>query len=209
MPRISEERRAANRAAIVDAARRCFARDGFHQTSMPDIVSEAGISAGAFYRYFSSKEELVREIAREAFGGLGRVVTELLAHDPSPSLPEVLGAVAATLSAPTFPAGDRYVDTEEQFRVAIQAWGELLRDPGLRAEASHGAEFFTARVAEALARGQAAGRVPATLDPHDGASLVFGLLPGLLLWRAVLGRDPAAAVRAVTALADPHTSPFG
>jgi AcrR family transcriptional regulator len=209
VPRISEERRAANRVAIVDAARRCFARDGFHQTSMPDIVSEAGISAGAFYRYFSSKEELVREIAREAFGGLGGVVSALLARNPAPSLPEVLGAVAETMSAPTFPAGGRLVETDEQFRVAIQAWGELVRDPDLRSEAHRGAEFFTGHVAEALARGQAAGRVPAGLDPRDGASLVFGLLPGLLLWRVVLGRDPAAAVRAVTALADPHTSPFG
>jgi AcrR family transcriptional regulator len=203
VPRISDERRKARRREIVAAARRCFARDGFHQTSMPDIVAEAGISAGAFYRYFSSKEELVGEIAREAFGGLGGVVGSLLAHNPAPSLPEVLDAVVATMKAPTFPAGGRMVDATEQFRVAIQAWGELVRNPELRAEAHRGAEFFNGRVAEALARGQAAGRVPAGLDPHDGAALVFGLLPGLVLWRAVLGKDPADAVRAVTALVTP------
>ncbi|MFJ9341987.1 helix-turn-helix domain-containing protein [Streptomyces sp. NPDC101733] len=46
VPRITDERRAANRAQIVAAARRCFSRDGFHQTSMPDIAAEAGVSAG-------------------------------------------------------------------------------------------------------------------------------------------------------------------
>ncbi|MGW1752180.1 TetR family transcriptional regulator [Streptomyces sp. NPDC002092] len=47
MPRITPERREAKRAEIVAAARRCFARGGFHQTSMPDIAAAAGVSAGA------------------------------------------------------------------------------------------------------------------------------------------------------------------
>ncbi|WP_106968974.1 helix-turn-helix domain-containing protein [Streptomyces sp. PRh5] len=34
-------------AEIVAAARRRFSRDGFHQSSMPDIAAEAGVSAGA------------------------------------------------------------------------------------------------------------------------------------------------------------------
>src|SRR5689334_6249736 len=59
VPRLTDERREARRAEIVAAARRCFARDGFHQTSMPDIAREAGMSAGAFYRYFPSKEDVI------------------------------------------------------------------------------------------------------------------------------------------------------
>ncbi|HEY4453245.1 MAG TPA: TetR family transcriptional regulator, partial [Pseudonocardiaceae bacterium] len=42
MPRLTEANRAAKRAEILAAARRCFARDGFHQTAMPDIAREAG-----------------------------------------------------------------------------------------------------------------------------------------------------------------------
>ena len=66
MPRITPERREAKRAEIVAAARRCFSRDGFHQTSMPDIAAEAGVSAGAPYRYFASKEEIILAIAGDA-----------------------------------------------------------------------------------------------------------------------------------------------
>jgi TetR/AcrR family transcriptional regulator, transcriptional repressor of aconitase len=40
---------------------------------MPDLVAEAGISAGAFYRYFGGKDELIRKIARESFAGIGSV----------------------------------------------------------------------------------------------------------------------------------------
>lgn len=200
MPRLTEERRAANRAAIVAAARRCFARDGFDRTSMPDLVAEAGISAGGFYRYFASKEEVIRVIAREAFTGLGGLIAARLHDNPAPSLSDVVTVVVATLSAPTFPAGAGVVDTEVQFRCAIQAWGELVREPDLRSEARAGAEGFAAVVTEALTRGQAAGRVPAGLDPRDGAGLVFTLLPGLILQRTVLGVDLEVVARAAKAL---------
>lgn len=200
MPRITDERRAANRTAIVDAARRCFARDGFHQSSMPDLVAEAGISAGAFYRYFDSKEAVVREIAREAFVGLGRVVAERLGAHAPPSVAEVVTLLVEVLGGPTLTIGERTVDLDVQFRVAVQAWGEILRNESLRDEAAAGIERVVAALAEAFARGRAAGRVPADLDPEDGARLVVTLLPGLILQRAAFGRDPAAVGRAVAVL---------
>ena len=59
MPRVSEEHLERRRQQIVDAAQRCFARRGFHQSSMQDVFAESGLSAGAVYRYFKSKDELV------------------------------------------------------------------------------------------------------------------------------------------------------
>ena len=200
MPRISEERRAANRAAIVDAARRCFARDGFHQTSMPDLVAEAGISAGAFYRYFSGKEEIIREIAREAFVGFADAVGARLEHEAAPSVDEVVGVAVEVLGAGELVVDGRTIDLDEQFRCAVQAWGEVLRDPGLRAEATACLGRAGALVAAALARGREAGRVPAGLDPHEGARLVVTLVPGLILQRVALGVETATVTRAVRAL---------
>lgn len=50
------------REEILDAARRCFARTGFHQTSMQQICAEAGMSPGNLYRYFPSKEAIIAGI---------------------------------------------------------------------------------------------------------------------------------------------------
>lgn len=50
------------RSEILDAARRCFARTGFHQTSMQQICAEAGMSPGNLYRYFPSKEAIIAGI---------------------------------------------------------------------------------------------------------------------------------------------------
>jgi AcrR family transcriptional regulator len=53
------------RQQILEAAMICFAKRGFHQTSMHDISAEAGISVGLIYRYFKNKEEVIAALADE------------------------------------------------------------------------------------------------------------------------------------------------
>ena len=55
MPKVSEEYRTARRSEIARAALRCFARKGFDATSMADIIAESGLSAGAIYGHYKSK----------------------------------------------------------------------------------------------------------------------------------------------------------
>src|SRR5829696_776025 len=59
---------AERRTEILDAAQACFARSGFHRTSMQAICSEAGMSAGNLYRYFPSKEAIIAGIAERDRG---------------------------------------------------------------------------------------------------------------------------------------------
>jgi len=63
MPRVSTAFKEDRRTEILEAARRCVARSGFHQTSMQDICTEAGMSPGNLYRYFPSKEAIIAAIA--------------------------------------------------------------------------------------------------------------------------------------------------
>jgi AcrR family transcriptional regulator len=65
MPRVSQSYLEARRRQIMEAAITCFAREGFHRATMQDIVAETGLSAGAIYRYFPSKEDIVAAIAAE------------------------------------------------------------------------------------------------------------------------------------------------
>ena len=53
------------REQILEAAMICFAKRGFHQTSMHDISDDAGISVGLIYRYFKNKEEVIAALADE------------------------------------------------------------------------------------------------------------------------------------------------
>jgi TetR/AcrR family transcriptional repressor of uid operon len=63
MPRVTTAFKEDRRAEILEAARRCVARSGFHQASMQDICAEAGMSPGNLYHYFPSKEAIIAGIA--------------------------------------------------------------------------------------------------------------------------------------------------
>lgn len=62
MRQVNAQLHSDRRSEILDAARRCFARTGFHQTSMQQICAEAGMSPGNLYRYFPSKEAIIAGI---------------------------------------------------------------------------------------------------------------------------------------------------
>jgi AcrR family transcriptional regulator len=98
------ERAAATRAALIDAARKLFARKGYYGTGTPDVAVAAGVTRGALYHHFRGKEELFeavfRQIAGEVRDAAGESVLNL-ACDPWRQLQEglqaFLGAVQANL----------------------------------------------------------------------------------------------------------------
>jgi AcrR family transcriptional regulator len=63
LPKISAAHEQQRREQILSAAMACFARQGYHATSMDDVVRESGLSVGAIYTYFSSKEDLFLALA--------------------------------------------------------------------------------------------------------------------------------------------------
>ena len=79
-----ERKRTRNRDALVAAARRLFARDGFESTTIADIAAAADLGFGTFYRYFADKEA-----ALEAVLGDGRreIDAVLLAAEPEGTPP--------------------------------------------------------------------------------------------------------------------------
>src|SRR3954469_21945833 len=90
MPRVSDDHLERRRQQILDAARRCFVRKGFHRTSMQDVFAESGLSAGAVYRYFKSKNEIIHAIATDKVGGAIVVLEQILKEDPIPPLEEIV-----------------------------------------------------------------------------------------------------------------------
>ncbi len=66
MSRVTSQHLDARRESILNAAARLFARKGVNSATMADIAAEADLSAGALYRYFDSKDELLRAVFDEA-----------------------------------------------------------------------------------------------------------------------------------------------
>ncbi len=72
-----------------------FADRGYHPTAVSDIVDSLGVGKGVFYWYFSSKEELLSEILRDAHLQLRRCQQAALADEPDPLRRIELGILAS------------------------------------------------------------------------------------------------------------------
>lgn len=57
-----KHQRHSRRNQILDAAQRCFKKQGFHKTTLRDIAQEFGVSAGHIYNYFSNKEAIIEAL---------------------------------------------------------------------------------------------------------------------------------------------------
>jgi AcrR family transcriptional regulator len=180
VPRVSEAHLAARREQIVEAAARCFVRNGFHQTSMQDVIKEAGLSVGAFYRYFSSKSELIRAIAEVKVGIIIATFDQLLRQEPPPSLPVVFDELLTQV--------DHNLGVEGPVRIVVQVWGEAAHDPAF-ADLVGGIYGRIRESATALvARLQADGQLDPHVDPAAVAAVLVGLVQGYVIQRVLAGR---------------------
>jgi AcrR family transcriptional regulator len=174
MPKISEAKLAARRRQILEAAATCFARDGFHRTSMQDIVTECGISAGLVYRYFTGKDDMIAAIVAEWHDERRAWLTPGTAAD----------AYLALLRSLKDPA------KAPDLRLSVMVWAEALRSPGIRAVVRDGVDGPRARIAEILGP-----------DSDGLARVLIALYQGLLLQTVYDDAvDNEAFVRVVEAL---------
>src|SRR5215213_1531691 len=84
MNRRLTQRGQERRRQLLDYATVRFAENGYHPTSVAEIVTGLGVGKGVFYWYFSSKEELFLELLREAQQDLRRRQQQAIADEPDP-----------------------------------------------------------------------------------------------------------------------------
>jgi AcrR family transcriptional regulator len=194
MPRVSEAHLAARRQQILDAAQRCFTRDGFHNTSMQDVIAEAGLSVGAVYRYFKSKNELITSIAESVVGEASTMFEELARHEPALSPTEAVERAIQFVELQTGPDG--------LMRIALQVWAEAMRDPALGRFVAATYSRMRGHFVLLATRAKEAGKLPADADVEAVGAVLFGMVPGYALQRILsAGPDPKVYLDGLRALA--------
>jgi len=195
VPKVSNAHLAARREQIVDAATARFAVNGFQATGMADIIGATGLSAGAVYRYFRSKDDLIEAIVGRVLGRAAERFEVLLADG---SCPRPADAVRVAVETVYEFAAEGDVDVT---RVAIQAWAEAIRNERVHGIAGDAYRKIRGFFLETVRRTQAAGEFPADVDPEPVAAALFSLVIGFMLQRLLLGDvDPATYGAGVTAL---------
>lgn len=168
---MSDDYRERRRRQILDAAIACFDRHGLHGTTTDHIADEAGLSAGAFYRYFDGKDAIIEAIAAERQDRDRALLAEAVAAG------EPREAIRAFVSGYL----DWLADPEERRRrrVNVHVWAEALHDPRLAAVVARG----LAPIADA-ARTVRGAALPAPVDAESLVRAVLALLQGFVLQQA-------------------------
>ena len=197
------DHRQEQRKRILDAAKACFGRDGFHGASMQKICAEADMSPGALYRYFPSKESLIAAIVEsERAERLGM-------FDMITKARSVLGALSSCLAL---------LLTEDHMasaRLGPEIMAEAIRNADLRKTIDACEAETSTLLADALAAAVKQGEIDPALEIETVAIVIQLIGDGVLLhhqlhpeWK-LEERMPAieAMVRRMLAPAQPKAVP--
>jgi AcrR family transcriptional regulator len=175
MPKLKPAIQQARREHILDAAEQCFARAGFHRTTMQDICRQAGVSPGALYVYFDSKEALIAGICERDRNAFAERLAALAAA------PDFLKALREL--------GEHYFVHEPAYKnlLCIEIGVESTRNPRVR-EIHRGVDAFIVSGFEKLfQRMTDEGRIAPDLEIPTLAR-VFSTIGDGLFWRRAV--DP-------------------
>lgn len=158
------------RKQILSAAMVCFAKCGFHQSSMHDISEEAGISVGLIYRYFVSKEAVISALAEEHKKDLG----ELL--ERARSAPTLLDSLEILLTA-------HCCENQPQMHSAfvVDLFAEAGRNPAIANLVRDVLETGTAGITEVIARAPEMRDPPHGLKPREVTDLILAAARGSMM----------------------------
>jgi AcrR family transcriptional regulator len=190
MPKISQAHRDARRGQILDAAIRCFSRDGFHATTTADIVRESGVSQGTLYLYFATKDDIVVALADDRYQA--EAFLNALAQreqDPVRGLLLLIDLHGQGLMDPSRVA---------MRRVGVQGWGEALRNPRIHASIAESVTIVRQAIVRLIERGRATGQIRADVDAEAVARTLIAVFQGFVLqtaWGEAM--DPAACAQVI------------
>lgn len=195
MPKISDEHRAARQAQILDAAWRCFYRQGVQATTMEQIIAESGLSASAMYRYFAGKDDIIVAAVSSSLSRLAGLLEPILEAPDRLTVPAFVQQVTAAIEH--FAARPGYKLTS----IALHGWSEAQRNDRLRGLMRDFYAAFRDRLADRVLRWQAEGDIDAAATPQDVAQLLLSLITGFVVQSAIVGdAAPAAHARGLGAV---------
>jgi len=169
-------RGARTRAALVQAARTVFERDGFVSARLTDITAEAGSATGSFYTYFTNKEEVFAAVLAE--------VQEEMLH------PHVRAMTDSDEPVALIEAANRaYLEAYRRNAGLMRLLEEVaLIDDDIRELRRRRGRAFAARNAEFIRELQARGLADPELDPPLAASALSAMV-GRIAYSAYIGGE--------------------
>src|SRR6266481_6320897 len=158
------------RCQILDAALVCFAKRGFHQTSMHDISAEAGISVGLIYRYFENKETVISAIADRHKREIDQVL------ERARQAPNLREAVEILLTAHCCENSPQVLSA-----FVVDLYAEASRNPQVADLVRDVVKTSMDGVTDLIARSPEGKNAAGGLAPNELSELIFAVARGMLM----------------------------
>lgn len=168
MRKIDPEKHAARRQAIVDAAKACFAKKGFHQTSTAEICAAVAMSPGNLFHYFRNKQAIITAIVDQEGEETAAFFDTLGSReDLYAALVEFMDVVLALAADAEFSS------------LALEIAAEAGREPAIAVRVGRNDRALRASLQGLLGEAARRGQVDATLDMADAATWIAALVDGI------------------------------
>jgi AcrR family transcriptional regulator len=180
---LRQRRSQETRELILDAAYRVFANRGYGQSSVDAVIAEAGLSKGAFYHHFTSKDELFKALIQDRQRKCIDQMTDAVipASSRRDAIERLVGVGLQSNEA-----------DPDWVRIYFEFCMQAMREEFARNIVSASLRECRGIVAQMLKRGQESGSVRADLDLAAAALLLIGLFDGIAL-HTTIDQDAAHA----------------
>ena len=192
MPKLKPETVAERRQDIINAALACFARRGYHQTTMDDIVAEAGLSKGGVYVHFDSKQALFQSLLAWMIEQFAFETVRAPAGDETVAeqLKALMRSMVESISSPRFQA---------MSPLFLEMWVHHLNDAEVKQTALDSYAQFRAPLAQLIETGIDQGSLR-HVDAMSMANILIAIPEGLMV-QALVDAD-SVDWRSITATLD-------
>lgn len=179
-PKVTEEYKQTVRENILQAAEDLFACKGYHETSMDDIVNESGLSKGAIYGYFKSKQEIFLTLSDKCLESELSLVRSVFS--PNDSALKKLEKSAEVHF-------DSIEESIEVCRMNLECYIEAPRIEPLQHRIDSRYKMVHKFIADMISEGIKKGEFRQDIDPDILTSIIQATIDGLSLHRATTGQD--------------------
>ncbi len=172
------------RTQILDAAMACFAKQGFHQTTMHDISAEAGISVGLIYRYFENKDAVISAMAEEHKTEVHQWL------ERARQAPTLLEAVEILFTSHCCDNAPQIVSA-----FVVDLFAEASRNPRLADLVRDVCNAALNGLTDLIARAPELRQAEHDMSPRELAELLFALNDGMLMRHILILNPEPAEIR--------------
>lgn len=189
-PRVPDSYLKARREQIIEAACTCFTEKGLDKTTMPDIIRTAGLSSGAVYNYFSSKEDIIEACASKSLERNAGMMAAAAADQKIDPLVSMIRQFLPMLK------------NEGMVKAAgfdLDLYSESTRNPRIAKIIKANSDALLEQLNELVRQMQAEGRFNKKLDSKAISRFLIGMVYGLIVSKIV---DPDTDIDAAISVCE-------